>query len=436
MTSRSGQPSQHGDRSVKMRRTWPQRLTLLLLAGAFGTCLMGVGGVWYANHQLGKIQRVDIDRVELTPAGDIASGTTSTSAAATSTETTEPALQGDTRAKNFLIVGSDSRDCIDPKSPYAGAYLTKGGSGHNSDTIMLIRVDPDAKTAALLSFPRDLWVKLAGTNASGKINSVYSVGNPSRLVQTIEQNFKLSVDHYIDVDFCAFSDLVQAVGGVSVPFEYWATDANTGLDVQPGCHRFLGEEALAYVRSRSYNYYDETKKKWISDPDADYGRIARQQDFIRRTLQRAIDQGARKPAVAKRLVDTALARVKVDLDLRVNDLLLLSGKLKDFDPARLRTYRFDGSFANRAGQSVIIPAMDFGPNKAVLAVFRGEARLNDAPDPATLPSTSSSSSTSTTSTTLNSQASSTTGAGSTTTAVVEFIDNRRGFSPPVDPSCR
>jgi LCP family protein required for cell wall assembly len=361
------------------------------------------------------------------------------SASASEEPADEPAQQGDTRAKNFLIVGSDSRDCIDPKSPYAGAFLTKGGTGHNSDTIMLIRVDPNAKTAALLSFPRDMWVKLAGTNASGKINSVYSVGNPSRLVQTIEENFKLTIDHYIDVDFCAFRDIVEAVGGVSVPFEYWATDANTGLDVKPGCHRFLGDEAIAYVRSRSYNYFDDSRKKWISDPDSDYGRIARQQDFIRRTLQRAIDQGARKPAVTKRLIDTALSRVKVDLDLRVNDLLLLSGKLKDFDPARLRTYRFDGAFANRAGQSVIIPAMDYAPNKAVLAVFRGEARLNDAPDPATLPSTSSSSSTSTTTsttTTVKGQATSSTEAAPTTTAVVEFIDNRRGFSPPVDPSCR
>ena len=415
----------------RVRRTWPQRLVLLLSTGTFVACVVSAAGIWYGNHQLGRIKRVDIASAPLTPLDTIPK----TSVAAISTPTTEAEPKGDIHALNFLVVGSDSRDCIDRNSPYAGAFVHGGDTGYNSDTIMLIRVDPDSNTAALVSFPRDTWVKLAGSNASGKINSVYSAGNPTRLVQTLEQNFKLHVDHYIDIDFCAFKDLVDAVGGVSVPFLNKAFDEFTGLDVESGCHKFGGEEALAYVRSRSYQYYDTEKRRWIPDLQSDYGRIARQQDFIRRTLQRAIDQGVRNPSVANKLVNAALARVKVDLNLRVNDLLLLASRLRSFDPAKLKTYRFDGPFADRAGQSVILPSLDYPPNAAVLKLFRGQARLSDAPNVDNLTTTTSSTpSLASTSPTGGSTGSA--GSTTSTTAVVDVKDNSLGFVPPNDPSCR
>ena len=409
----------------RLRRTWPQRLVLVLCTGTSMACVLAATGVWYGNHQLGRIKRVDIRASGVSP---IAPADASESGPTTTAEA-EP--QGDIGALNFLLVGSDSRDCIDRDSPYAGAFVHGGDTGFNSDTIMLIRVDPDSNTAALLSFPRDMWVKLAGSNASGKINSVYSAGNPARLVQTIEQNFLVRVDHYLDVDFCAFKDLVDAVGGVSVPFLYKTYDAHTGLDVEAGCHKFGGEEALAYVRSRSYVYYDTTKGKWIDDGQSDYGRIARQQDFIRRTLQRAIDQGARKPGVAKKLADAVFTRVKVDLNLKLNDLLLLSSRLRNFDPALLKTYRFDGPFGNRAGQSVVLWSLDYPPNAAILKVLRGQAKLADAPDP-----TATSSTTATVVATSSTRSGDTTSSTSSTTIVVEVKDNHLGLVPPDDPNCR
>ena len=86
--------------------------------------------------------------------------------------TTTIDVSGDVEAKNYLIVGSDSRDCIDPGSPYAGAFLTEGNDiGDRSDTIMVLRVDPDESQAAILSFPRDLWVRIGSTNRKSRINS-------------------------------------------------------------------------------------------------------------------------------------------------------------------------------------------------------------------------------------------------------------------------
>jgi LCP family protein required for cell wall assembly len=103
----------------------------------------------------------------------------------------------------------------------------------------------------VLSFPRDLYVKIAGSNSRSRINSAYRRDDPQRLINTIYQNFGIGIDHYIQVDFCTFKTLVDAVGGVTVPFTFPARDPNTGLDVPTtGCYTFNGDHALAYVRSR------------------------------------------------------------------------------------------------------------------------------------------------------------------------------------------
>ncbi len=62
---------------------------------------------------------------------------------------------------------------------------------------MLLRVERDAKVASILSFPRDLWVKVAGSSRRGRINATFDEKDPSRLVQTIEENFGIRVDHYV-----------------------------------------------------------------------------------------------------------------------------------------------------------------------------------------------------------------------------------------------
>src|SRR5262249_51399999 len=157
--------------------------------------------------------------------------------------------------QNFLLVGSDSRAeaCVDPNSPYAGGFGDV--SSDLSDTIMVVRIDPKASQAAILSFPRDLWVSIAGTGRKSKINSAYEKDDPSRLLQTIEQNFGISIAHYVEVSFCAFKNLVDAVGGVKIPFAYPTRDLNTGLNIpEPACVNMNGDEALAYVRSRHYEY--------------------------------------------------------------------------------------------------------------------------------------------------------------------------------------
>ena len=107
-------------------------------------------------------------------------------------------------AQNFLLTGSDNGACSDSSSPTSGGIGDRTSSGERSDTIMIIRIDPSTKRAAILSFPRDLWVDIAGTTRQNRINSAFQSTDPNRLVATIKQNFDVPVDHYVNINFCAF----------------------------------------------------------------------------------------------------------------------------------------------------------------------------------------------------------------------------------------
>jgi polyisoprenyl-teichoic acid--peptidoglycan teichoic acid transferase len=427
MASRGSVP-----REPRRRRTWGQRGALTLASVTSLSSFAAAGGLWYANHQLGQLQRFKVVHAVPTPTtpSSIVPATTLVPGESTTTEPTLPPI--DPKAQNFLIYGTDSRACIDPNSPYAPAFLGPEDTGTNLDTIMVIRVDPATDTAAILSFPRDLWVKMPNSGRSAMINSVYDKNQRDRLSQTIETNFGFRVDHTIEVDFCAVKSLVDAVGGVNVPFVFPARDGHTGLRVDKGCHHFQGEEALAYVRSRYYEFFDG--KQWIDDGEkySDLSRIARQQDFVKRMVQKAIDKGARKPSTAKKLIEIGLKNVSVDGDLSINDLLTLSQVLKGLDPAAIKSYRFEGYFSDNG--DVIIPSFDSPTNKAILAVYQGKARLlTVAGSGGFQPTTSSSTPTSSSS---SSNSSSTSTGSTTTTVVVDVKENTVGAVPPNDPTCR
>ena len=351
-------------------------------------CLVSAVTILYANNRLGSRRLVDISAA--VPDVSTTSTTLVPSAPVTATDgsivadTTEPEIvvpAGDVGAKNFLLTASDARQCIDPNSPDAGSYLGSGADiGERADTIMMLRIDTNTNQAAVLSFPRDLWVRIGTSNRKSRINSTLDSNDPEKIISTIYTNFGLPVDHLINVDFCAFKGLVDAVGGVAVPFEYAARDKATGLDVPAECHLFSGDEALRYVRSRKYQYFDPDTNEWVSDGTSDLGRITRQQDFLKRTLQKALDKGARDLRVANRLINTSLQYVVTDTNLTPDVMLQVANAMKDFDPATVATFQIEGRSRNVSGNSVLEPIIDSENMQAVLAVFRGEARIADASD--------------------------------------------------------
>lgn len=116
--------------------------------------------------------------------------------------------------------------------------------------------------------------------------------------------------------------MVNALGGVRMDIPAPVRDRMTGLDIPtPGCVTLNGDQALAWVRSRHFNYFEAGR--WRTDPTGDLGRIDRQQEFIRRLMAEAIRQGALNPLRANRLADAALVNLTFDDDFSVRDGLRL-----------------------------------------------------------------------------------------------------------------
>ena len=90
-----------------------------------------------------------------------------------------------------------------------------------------------------------------------RINATYNNG-PDQLVQTIEANFGIPIEHVVQIDFAGFQGAVDAIGGINLDFPYPAKDAETGLDIQQaGCQHLNGGYSLAVARSRDYQYYKD-----------------------------------------------------------------------------------------------------------------------------------------------------------------------------------
>ncbi|KGA17025.1 hypothetical protein GM51_11310 [freshwater metagenome] len=445
----------------KRRRTWPQRLVLTFNSFLVVACLGAAVAVYYGNEKANDRKVVSILGAEGGPTLTLPTTTTPIDPVTGEPSVTEPPVAVDLTAKNFLITGTDNGACIDPDSPYAAAFGDRNGLGERADTIMILRLDPATNAAAVLSFPRDLWVRINGKKTKSRINSAFNRDDPNPLIVTIFDNFGILIDHYVNIDFCAFKEIVDAVGGVRVPFATPVKDKNTNLLIeQAGCHTFGGEEGLAYVRSRHFRYYDAKTKKWVEDPAADRGRISRQQDFLRRAIQKALDKSAGNPTVAKELIDAALKYVILDANLTAGKLLELASAMKNLDPSTMKTYQIEGTGKMVGELSVIEPRITTDNMKAVLAVFQGRARLLDAPEqifelvtttvaPTTTvasattvattptpvstavgetvpPTTKAPKTTTTTSTTTN-----------TTTLVPVYVEsNSVGILPTNDPACR
>jgi polyisoprenyl-teichoic acid--peptidoglycan teichoic acid transferase len=335
-----------------VRRTWLQRALLVANFVLILACLVSAASLQLAWSKARQIRRVAVGTSLDAPTADVAGDPASVDS-----------------PQNYLIVGVDSAEGLAPDDPVRAGR----DSGLRSDTIMVLRVDPNASQAQLLSFPRDLWVDIDG-GGRAKINSAIELQNgPSRLINTIKENFGVPINHYIQVDFAGFKDIVDAVGGIPIDFPNPVRDQHSLLDqVGPGCVTLTGDNALAYARSRYFE--TQINGHWVSDPTADLGRIDRQQEFIKLVIQRAIQKGARDPRVLQNLLDGGLRSVQIDERLTVRQILDLATKFKAFTGDQLVTYEVPSSSSTIQGQSVQLVLT--GPAQPVLSLFRGVA-----PDP-------------------------------------------------------
>ena len=148
-----------------------------------------------------------------------------------------------------------------------------------------------------------------------------------------------------------------------------------------GCFTFDGDHALAYVRSRHYEYEDPPGSgNWKTDGTSDLGRISRQQDFLRRTLASVLAKGFLNPSVARGLIEAATGgNVVTDDQLTLAKMMEFAGVLRDVEPDEIPTYQIEAVGKRISGNAVLEPRIDGENMQAVLAMFRGETSLADAP---------------------------------------------------------
>ena len=325
------------------RRTWPERLLLCFSGGLALALLLTAGGLAYVYTKYSRLSRVALGAVLTQP-------------------------EDEDSAQNFLLVGVDSAADLAADDPARAGRGNVGGL--RSDTVMVLRVDPEVERASLLSFPRDLWLPLA-SGGNQRINAAIQRGGPGNLVDTIEQYFGIPIHHYVQVDFAGFEELVDEVDGVSVYFPTPVRDTHSMLDIDDsGCITLNGRQALAYVRSRHLQRYEDGR--WRTDPSGDLGRVSRQQDFIIRALHRAVAQGARNPLTLDQLVDAGLATVTVDDLLTADDIIHLGAAFRAFDPGSLVTYSLPTRSGSAGGASIL--RLEDDEAQPILDRFRGTDR--------------------------------------------------------------
>ena len=153
--------------------------------------------------------------------------------------------------------------------------LNKGHQAR-SDTVMLVRADPETDSVSLLSFPRDLWVEIhcpGKSTFSGRINGAYSECGTKGTLETVRKLTGLPINYLITVNFRGFRQLVDAVGGVWMDVDRRYFNDRGGdfgyatINLFPGYQKLGGYQALDYVRYRH--------------TDSDLYRVARQQLFVR-----------------------------------------------------------------------------------------------------------------------------------------------------------
>ena len=180
------------------------------------------------------------------------------------------------KPQTIMILGSDGR--------YGDK---KAGLKPRSDTIILVRLDPDKEAISVMSMPRDLKVDIPGYG-DDRINAAYSNGGPRLTLKTVKKLLSapgepFKINHVIEVDFSGFRQVVNYLGCVYVDIDRHYFNDNSGgrdyatIDVKPGYQKIYGQDALDYVRYRH--------------TDNDLVRGARQQDFLRQVRNAA---GARR----------------------------------------------------------------------------------------------------------------------------------------------
>ncbi len=166
-----------------------------------------------------------------------------------------------------------------------------------------------------------------------RINAAYDSG-PDLLIQTIEKDLGIKINHYMAVDFPGFSDMVDALGGITMDFPTAVKDAYTGLDVtQTGCQTINGTVALQLVRSR-HLYYMNSNGYWEDDGLSDFSRIQRQDAFFRAVLAK-VNASITDPFAINSFIGASVGHLTIDDTLTESDLFHIAEDFRGLQSSHL-----------------------------------------------------------------------------------------------------
>ena len=250
---------------------------------------------------------------------------TTTGVSGSRPESTTTTVPESPSAMHLLVLGSDYREDGE-----------EGGS--RSDTIILVNIDPDRDFFSVMSIPRDLRVEVPG-HGFNKINYAYAVGGPALTIKTVKQLTGIDINHYLEVDFNAFRDITDSMGGVYVDVDkrYYQDNPRYELIKLPPGYRLLdGDTALDYVRYRR-------------DKNLDFGRMERQQVFLTAVREQAMgwDLAFKLP----RLVNALFSNVTTTLS--ANDVLKLAWWGVRLDGGKMRRVTIVGDAREQDGVSYV-----------------------------------------------------------------------------------
>lgn len=289
------------------RKRWPRRLLIFANVAVLVLIALAASAYGYVQWRFGQVARIHVN-------GLTAAGQDSQSPSGSS----DPPM-------TILVVGSDTRSL--GKAGSASFGSASEVSGQRSDTIVLVRVVPATSSVALLSVPRDLLVNVPGIGTA-RINAAFS-GGPDLLVKTIQQDLGIDVNHFAVVNFATFTDIADALGGVYQYFPAPARDLFSNLVVpHAGCVLLKGSQALAFVRSREYQYYANGTWQYQLVPESDLARIQRQQDFIKLALKKAEQIGPTNPLALNNVISGITSSLTVDSSLSSSVMLSLALSLR------------------------------------------------------------------------------------------------------------
>jgi LCP family protein required for cell wall assembly len=379
---------------------------VVVIAGVVG------GGYLYANYRFNKIPKIDVK-------GEV------------------KAIAG--RPFNILMIGSDSRAGLSGLTARQTGATTGQAGGQRSDVVKIIHVDPDAGTISMVSIPRDTMVTLlANQSLYGRFNRInVNFGNgPSLLAQTITANFGIPIHQTIVVSFAGLINAADALGGVYLDFPYPSWDPNSGLRIlHPGCQLVEGFQALAVTRSRHFYYnvdhatkfpdlndsYDQlVNLGWVYDGTSDFGRIERQDDFLRAMIDQA--RKLYNPLTLNSFLSKLPQGITLDQNFSLNELLGLAVRYHNINANSIRTYTLPVEAVNNTSLGDVLfvwqpyaqeqlasifgselePPTNPPPNEALQSVAPPVVTTTTAPSPTTtVASKKTSGATTTTTTTTN-----------------------------------